>query len=388
MRINGPVLFMSWMDVILEPLEHDFFYLWSPTGPIPTFLLLLYFFRTQITIRFINIIHAGECATRMSIEYVIIYRRFLLDFSYSTTSIQYNFPHVNSARKSSQFILMVQYIKRWPFLTLRWIICDSPQHTICSIPPSQTFLTLEIYSLKIVSVGLPPLKTSKSAQHISSVFMSVFVEIMTCHPVLHSAPCLSRSCPLVSAASLSQFNRLGLNYHSSKRLVIKPIHCLQVFRISRKHPPSITPKNNIIKSVCLFCLSLLLFSLLLFCLLNPFLQFLSSLLLSHGMLCSGFISLLFYSSDYFFFLSSLLVTRAVYMALACKFFHINFLNNLLVTSGMLVQSTLSQVVLTGVDFKLNNQPNLFPKSSCYHPSNMNVCLCLEMIITHISYKYG
>ncbi|KNZ54324.1 hypothetical protein VP01_2978g1 [Puccinia sorghi] len=52
-------------------------------------------------------------------------------------------------------------------------------------------------------------------------------------------------------------------------------------------------------------------------------------------------------------------TRAVYM-LACKCFHINFLNNLLVASGI-----------------------------CYHPSTMNksdVCF-VKMIITHISYSH-
>ncbi|KNZ63158.1 hypothetical protein VP01_117g1 [Puccinia sorghi] len=57
-------------------------------------------------------------------------------------------------------------------------------------------------------------------------------------------------------------------------------------------------------------------------------------------------------------------TRAVSMALACKCFHITFLNNLLVELRM-------KLVGTCVDVKLNNQSDLLPKSSCYHPSNMN-----------------
>ncbi|KNZ51900.1 hypothetical protein VP01_376g1 [Puccinia sorghi] len=57
-------------------------------------------------------------------------------------------------------------------------------------------------------------------------------------------------------------------------------------------------------------------------------------------------------------------TRAVSMALACNCFHINLLNNLQVELRM-------KLLVTCVDVKLNHQPNAFPRSICYHPSNMN-----------------
>ncbi|KNZ47110.1 hypothetical protein VP01_666g5 [Puccinia sorghi] len=66
----------------------------------------------------------------------------------------------------------------------------------------------------------------------------------------------------------------------------------------------------------------------------------------------------------------------------------------LYTPGMfLLKYTASQVelrmrlIVTCVDVKLNNQPDVFPKSSCYHPYNMRLIFCLEMIITHISYGH-
>ncbi|KNZ51722.1 hypothetical protein VP01_3847g1 [Puccinia sorghi] len=52
------------------------------------------------------------------------------------------------------------------------------------------------------------------------------------------------------------------------------------------------------------------------------------------------------------------------MALSYKLFHINYLNNLLVELRM-------KLVVTCVDFKLKNQPDVFPKSSWYYPSNKN-----------------
>ncbi|KNZ61151.1 hypothetical protein VP01_1445g1 [Puccinia sorghi] len=57
-------------------------------------------------------------------------------------------------------------------------------------------------------------------------------------------------------------------------------------------------------------------------------------------------------------------TRAVSMALEFQCVHITFLNKLQVELRM-------TLVVTCVDFNLNNQPNVLPKSSCYHPSNMN-----------------
>ncbi|KNZ51416.1 hypothetical protein VP01_3966g2 [Puccinia sorghi] len=51
------------------------------------------------------------------------------------------------------------------------------------------------------------------------------------------------------------------------------------------------------------------------------------------------------------------ITRAVTMALACKCFHITFLNKLM------------KLVVTCVDI-INNQPDVLPNSSCYNPSNM------------------
>ncbi|KNZ48424.1 hypothetical protein VP01_567g3 [Puccinia sorghi] len=106
-----------------------------------------------------------------------------------------------------------------------------------------------------------------------------------------------------------------------------------------------------------------------------------------------------HSSDFFFFhvkgffFSFLFaLTRAVCMALAGKCFHITFSNNLFMN-----------FFVTCDDVNLKNQPDVFPKSSCYHSSNMNkwheatefiqfsslmslgLMFCPEMIITHISY---
>ncbi|KNZ58977.1 hypothetical protein VP01_1823g1 [Puccinia sorghi] len=92
------------------------------------------------------------------------------------------------------------------------------------------------------------------------------------------------------------------------------------------------------------------------------------------------------------------------MARGCKCFHINFLDNLLLTSGILL-------FVNCVDFKLKNQPDILPKSNSYitfaHPifleiifefqknvknPNENFAIhahglmfYLEMIMTHISY---
>ncbi|KNZ55945.1 hypothetical protein VP01_2539g3 [Puccinia sorghi] len=71
-------------------------------------------------------------------------------------------------------------------------------------------------------------------------------------------------------------------------------------------------------------------------------------------------------------------TRAVSMALAWKCFHITFLNNLQVEFRM-------KLVVTCVDFNLKNQPDVLPKSSCYHPSNMNKTYVLSLN-DHNSYQ--
>ncbi|KNZ59382.1 putative signal peptide protein [Puccinia sorghi] len=54
-------------------------------------------------------------------------------------------------------------------------------------------------------------------------------------------------------------------------------------------------------------------------------------------------------------------TRAVSVAISCKCYHFT-LNNLQFELRM-------KLVVTCVDVKLNNQPDVLPKSSCYHPSN-------------------
>ncbi|KNZ62480.1 hypothetical protein VP01_1265g1 [Puccinia sorghi] len=69
-------------------------------------------------------------------------------------------------------------------------------------------------------------------------------------------------------------------------------------------------------------------------------------------------------------------TRAVSMALACKCFHITFSNNPLVTSPITFSNNplfklRIKLAVTSVDVKFKNQPDLLPKPSCYHPSNMN-----------------
>ncbi|KNZ60711.1 hypothetical protein VP01_1512g2 [Puccinia sorghi] len=67
-----------------------------------------------------------------------------------------------------------------------------------------------------------------------------------------------------------------------------------------------------------------------------------------------------------------------YMALACKFFHINFLNNLLVELRM-------KLVVNCVDFKLKNQPDDHKENEVIH--SQGLMFSLEMIITHISYDH-
>ncbi|KNZ59423.1 hypothetical protein VP01_1733g1 [Puccinia sorghi] len=70
-----------------------------------------------------------------------------------------------------------------------------------------------------------------------------------------------------------------------------------------------------------------------------------------------------------------------FMELACNFSHITLSNNLLVEIRM-------ELVVNCIDLNLKNQPYVFPRSSCYHPSNMNqTFFCLEMIIDHISYGH-
>ncbi|KNZ57800.1 hypothetical protein VP01_2069g2 [Puccinia sorghi] len=68
----------------------------------------------------------------------------------------------------------------------------------------------------------------------------------------------------------------------------------------------------------------------------------------------------------------------VSMALVYKFFQINFLNKLQVELRMIL-------VVTCVDFKLKNKPDVLPKSSCCHPSQMN--RSLSYILRNLIYIF-
>ncbi|KNZ48063.1 hypothetical protein VP01_592g4 [Puccinia sorghi] len=85
-----------------------------------------------------------------------------------------------------------------------------------------------------------------------------------------------------------------------------------------------------------------------------------------------------------YWMNLFLITRAVSVSLACKCYHFTFFNNLQVELRM-------KLVVTCVDVKLNNQTDVLPNSSCYHPSNMSKSdihfTCQKNLIQHLLIQF-